>query len=848
MEKILRKYTTIPSHLYVERNADKQLKNIIEEMERPGYVLVARQMGKTNLLFNAIREYENEQRLFAYVDLSNLFTEERDCYRNIIDCIIEPNEELFEDIEKIIYKLREENLPPNKEYSKSLKIILKEFKGNIVIILDEIDALRSVDYSDHIFAQIRSNYFARTKQPIFGNLTYILSGVIEPAELIKDRNKSPFNIGEKIYLDDFSESEHKNFIEKSKLKIESSISSFIYSWTNGNPRLTFDICADIENKIIDGQKIDETLVTSLIKEKYLINFDIPPVDHIRELIISNKNVRKAVVNIQKGINDISDEIKKKLYLYGIINSNFDEKTVIKNKIVSESLSLEWLNTLEKESKVSVASALVLYENANYKDAREAFIKVLEENAPNDEENEMCYYFIGHCSFRLQDYDKAIEYFAFNFKSDSYKRSALSLSGTALLAQNNKEGFELLEKVIEEETNDFAYHNALLNLSINIISQNPDRAFELFDKLYHSTYKSTSSKENNLDELRTLSLYYQSSILLTKQETEESIEKIRNALKYSSKSNSLFLMYLDYIMNKRKDDELKLKILNLMINEKISFDINSFYPINFSENHAKFYIELAYDKSNLELFEKTSDYLTSLFNDTKNKYELIYESAIFTATNNKENLLHYLYSNKDSLSEPLYYNTLRALVSYYSSDNKSFKKYFSEYFKVNENIRNIDSDDIFIYAMAIKIYLTESENYNIDFALELCKTIDSKIQSMNDEMLNFESLIIYYWFAIIYADKKDEHKSLEYSNKTLNLIKESKENKTSAIDEEGILSISKQMNEIKSSFIKRVPIKKEKKYGRNEKIHVEYTTGIKKYGKYKSFESDIQANRCKIVRV
>ena len=62
MEKILRKYTTIPNHLYVERNADKQLKNIIEEMERPGYVLVSRQMGKTNLLFNAIRKLENKDR------------------------------------------------------------------------------------------------------------------------------------------------------------------------------------------------------------------------------------------------------------------------------------------------------------------------------------------------------------------------------------------------------------------------------------------------------------------------------------------------------------------------------------------------------------------------------------------------------------------------------------------------------------------------------------------------------------------------------------------------------------------------------------------------------------------
>jgi len=845
MEKILRKYTTIPSHLYVERNADKQLKNIIEEMERPGYVLVARQMGKTNLLFNAIREYENEQRLFAYVDLSNLFTEERDCYRNIIDCIIEPNEELFEDIEKIIYKLREENLPPNKEYSKSLKIILKEFKGNIVIILDEIDALRSVDYSDHIFAQIRSNYFARTKQPIFGNLTYILSGVIEPTELIKDRNKSPFNIGEKIYLDDFSESEHEKFIEKSKLRIENSISKFIYSWTNGNPRLTFDICADIENRIIDGNEIDEDSVTKVIKEKYLINFDIPPIDHIRELIISNKNVRNAVVNIQKGINNISDEIKKKLYLYGIINSNFDEKTVIKNKIISESLSLDWLATLEKESRVTITSALFLYEKQEYKQAKDSFIKILEDDN-SEKEIEMCHYFIGYCAYMLQDFSSAKEYFSYKFESDDYQRNALSFSGICQLAEDKEAGLKILEEVILTETYDFAYHNALLNISINTLEKEPDRAFELLNKLYNSTFKSTSDKENDLDELRTLSLYYQANILLDKKEFNKSSEKLREALKYSSLSNSLFLMYFDYVINDRKDEILKHKILNSLIDNNINFDRKTDYPINFSENHVKFYIELSYDESDLDLFEKTIDYLTSLFNNSKNRYELVYESAIHIV-NNKVNLLTYLYLNKEELKESIFYDVLKALISYYSNDNnKSFKKYFTEYFDINKNINHINSDDIFIYAMAIKIYLTESENYNIDFALELCKTIDLKIQSMNDEILNFESLIIYYWFAIIYADKKDEKKSLEYSNKTLNLIKESKEKRTSAIDEEGILSISKQMNEIKSSFIKRVPIKNEKKYGRNEKVHVEYTTGIKKFGKHKTFESDIKSKRCKII--
>ena len=90
MGKILKKYTTIPMSLYVTREADKQLKQIIEDMQRPGYVLVARQMGKTNLLFHAKRTLENAERLFIYVDLSNPFSTDRECYRNIIDSITEP--------------------------------------------------------------------------------------------------------------------------------------------------------------------------------------------------------------------------------------------------------------------------------------------------------------------------------------------------------------------------------------------------------------------------------------------------------------------------------------------------------------------------------------------------------------------------------------------------------------------------------------------------------------------------------------------------------------------------------------------------------------------------------------
>jgi hypothetical protein len=73
MKKRLIPSTIIPSHLYVERAADRQLRSVIEDMGRPAYVLVARQMGKTNLLLNARRSLENDQLRFVYLDLSTRF-------------------------------------------------------------------------------------------------------------------------------------------------------------------------------------------------------------------------------------------------------------------------------------------------------------------------------------------------------------------------------------------------------------------------------------------------------------------------------------------------------------------------------------------------------------------------------------------------------------------------------------------------------------------------------------------------------------------------------------------------------------------------------------------------------
>lgn len=469
MEKILKKYTTIPQHLYVNRNADNQLKRIIDDMQRPGYVLVARQMGKTNLLFNAKRTLENENRLFVYVDLSNLFDDERDCYRNIIDNIIEPNVNLFESIESDVKKIRDNNLQPHNEYSRSLRAVLRHFSGNIVIVLDEIDALKSVDYSDNIFAQIRSNYFSRTNFPEFERLTYVLSGVIEPTELIKDRNKSPFNIGDKIYLDDFTKDEHDDFVRKSDLKISQEISDEIFDWTKGNPRITFDVCSELENCILSGESVNKSLLESIIKKKYLTTFDIAPIDHIRELVKTNKQIRKSISQINKKQSfELNDEIKRKLYLYGIIDSRFDKETKIKNRIIEQSLSEGWLKSIDKEQDRTLLKGLFNYNNKEFNDAIEVFNAILANPDSSKTDVETSNYFLGMSHYDLHEFDAAADYFDKEYSKVEYiVESKLYLGVCKLGIGAKEEGISILEKWTKKETNTLAYYNALLNLAINL---------------------------------------------------------------------------------------------------------------------------------------------------------------------------------------------------------------------------------------------------------------------------------------------------------------------------------------------------------------------------------------------
>src|SRR5204863_8501665 len=80
--------------------------------------------------------------------------------------------------------------------------------SHLVIFGDEIDVVRSLPFSaDEFFAAIRRSYVGRATEPVLQGVTFCLLGTATPAELIEDTRISPFNIGRRIEVQDFTPEE-----------------------------------------------------------------------------------------------------------------------------------------------------------------------------------------------------------------------------------------------------------------------------------------------------------------------------------------------------------------------------------------------------------------------------------------------------------------------------------------------------------------------------------------------------------------------------------------------------------------------------------------------------------------
>lgn len=229
---------------YVERQADKELVKGLRSGEFC-YVLTSRQMGKSSLMIRTASKLRQEKFRVVILDLTaigqNLTCEQwYDGLLNRLGRQLEIEDELDH------YWMNQGRVSPVQRFIAAIRdVALEKEPTPLVICVDEIDVVRSLPFAtDEFFAAIRECYNRRVQDSGFNRLTFCLLGVATPAELIRDARTTPFNIGTRIELVDFTHEEASPFAARMGGRPESAAQMFdrMFHWTHGHPYLTQRFC------------------------------------------------------------------------------------------------------------------------------------------------------------------------------------------------------------------------------------------------------------------------------------------------------------------------------------------------------------------------------------------------------------------------------------------------------------------------------------------------------------------------------------------------------------------------------------------------------------------------------
>ncbi len=253
---------------YVERLADKELFDSLTR-GRFCYVLTARQMGKSSLMIQTAVRLREKQFHVAVLDLTaigqNLTVEQWYC-----GLLVRLASTLGLEDELLEFWSSPSPLGPVQRWVQAIRlVILPHCRERLVIFIDEIDAVRSLPFStDEFFAGIRHCYNLRSEDAEMNRLTFCLLGVATPADLIQDPRTTPFNIGRRIELHDFTEAEALPLargLGREESRSRSLLKQILY-WTNGHPYLTQQLCQSIAE---DRSVADSAGINRLCDEMFI---------------------------------------------------------------------------------------------------------------------------------------------------------------------------------------------------------------------------------------------------------------------------------------------------------------------------------------------------------------------------------------------------------------------------------------------------------------------------------------------------------------------------------------------------------------------------------------------------
>ncbi|NEO39032.1 MAG: hypothetical protein F6J90_22910 [Moorea sp. SIOASIH] len=221
------------------------------------YVLNSRQMGKSSLRVRTMKRLQEAGVACGCIDFTMIGKENIPVemwYSSLIVMLVDELK-LSDKFDEEAWFRETEHIAPLLGFGKFIEsVLLEAIPESIVIFLDEIDSIIKVAFKDDFFAFIRSCYNKRAEHSAYNRLSFCLLGVATPADLIQDKQRTPFNIGRDIELTGFTFEEAKTPLLPGlvgKVDNPEQVLDEILTWTRGQPFLTQKLC----KLMVDGSPL-----------------------------------------------------------------------------------------------------------------------------------------------------------------------------------------------------------------------------------------------------------------------------------------------------------------------------------------------------------------------------------------------------------------------------------------------------------------------------------------------------------------------------------------------------------------------------------------------------------------
>lgn len=332
---------------YVERAADRDLLSALLAGEYC-YVLNSRQMGKSSLSVRTIGRLREDGVRTAFVDLTRIGAQNVSAEQWYAGLLAETGRTLDLRAEFLRHWKDHQELAPVHRYFGAIReVALPALDSPLVVFVDEIDAVRSLSFpADEFFTAVRACHNARTEDPAYKRLTFCLVGAATPADLIVDTRMSPFNIGRRIELRDFTPAESAP-LAKGLGKSGSALLERILYWTGGHPYLTQRLCRACSESHSSGPRDVDSLCGQLFFTHSAKESD-DNLSFVRNRLLKSEvdlaSLLDLYVGMRKGRGVADDEtnpLTSILKLSGVCRSD-GGRLLIRNRIYDRVFDLGWI--------------------------------------------------------------------------------------------------------------------------------------------------------------------------------------------------------------------------------------------------------------------------------------------------------------------------------------------------------------------------------------------------------------------------------------------------------------------------------------------------------------------------